>query len=47
MKVRIQVLVGTLCSRANVSKLLEGMVGDALEGEGITFLRNVGETVAR
>jgi hypothetical protein len=36
-----------LCSRANVSKLLEGMVGDVLECEGITFLRNVGETVAR
>jgi len=33
--------------RANVSQLLEGTVGDALEGEGTTFLRNVGETVAR
>ena len=45
---RIQVFWDvTLCRQANVSRLFEGTMGDALEGEGTMFLRNVGEILAR
>jgi hypothetical protein len=36
-----------LCRLASVSELLEGTVGDTLEGEGSAFLRNVRKTVSR